>query len=259
MKKVILVDDQPTYRNSLRNILHDAGEIEIIGEASDGIEFLNLLKTLRPDIVFMDIEMPRMNGIEATKHVLKLFPEMIIIGLSMYENQSYVNQLIEVGAKGYLLKMSNNFNIFRHILQSPRSEIFYSEGISYQKRKAGSSKKVIAIVDDFETTTFTVEFTLKSAGYEVIKATMPLDILKYFDGRQIDLLISDYQMPQMLGHELVTKIKEMPEYKNLPVLMLSSEKDPAKQELLRKVGAFGWVQKPYDLKRFLKIIEQTLK
>ncbi len=259
MKKIILVDDQPTYRFSLRNILEDAGEIQIIAEASDGHEFLELLKSHSPDIVFMDIEMPNMNGIEATKEALKIKPDLVIIGLSMYENQNYVNQLIEAGAKGYLLKISNNFNLFRHILQNPDSKLFYSDGISYQPRQGKEGKQIIAIVDDFETTTFTVEFALKNAGYDVLKAETPENILKYFDGRRIDMLISDYQMPQMLGHELVAKIKAMPAYKNMPVLMLSSEKSEAKQALAREAGAFGWVQKPYDLKRFMKIVDKTLK
>ncbi len=259
MKKVILVDDQPTYRFSLRNILEDAGDVEIIGEASDGVDFIELMRHLKPDIVFIDIEMPRMNGIEATKIALRVFPDLVIIGLSMYDNQNYINQLIEAGARGYLLKMSNNFNLFRHILQSPKSEVFYSDGISYQPRINCLGKKVIAIVDDFETTTFTIEFALKNAGYDVLKAITPDDVLKYFDGRKIDMLISDYQMPKMLGHELVAKIKAMPAYENLPVLMLSSEKNDDKRELSRKAGAFGWIQKPYDLKRFLKIIEKTLQ
>lgn len=259
MKKIILVDDQPTYRYTLRNILEDAGEIEIIGEASDGQEFLQMLKNNTPDIVFIDIEMPKMNGIEATKEALKIKPDLVIIGLSLYENQDYVNQLINAGAKGYLLKMSNNFNLFRLILQNPKGDVFFSDGISYQKKIAKEQKKVIAIVDDFETTTFTVEFALKNAGYNVIKAHTPNEILEYFDGRQIDMLISDYQMPEMLGHTLVKKIKEIELYKNLPVLMLSSEKDEEKQRLSREAGAFGWIQKPYNLKRFLKIIDKTLK
>lgn len=258
-RKLILVDDQPTYRYSLRNILEDAGEVEIIGEASDGIEFLEMLKRLTPDIVFIDIEMPRMSGIEAATKALKMKPEIVIIGLSMYENQNYVNELIDAGAKGYLLKMADNFEIFRQILKYPKSEMFYSSGIQYTTNANKTGKKVVAIVDDFETTTFTVEFALKNNGYEVIKANTPSEILKLFDGRKVDLLISDYQMPEMLGHELVQKVKSIPEYTNIPVLMLSSEKDPEKQRLSRKAGAFGWIQKPYDLKRFLKIIENTLE
>ncbi len=259
MKTVILVDDQPTFRFSLRNILEDAGDVEIIAEASDGIEFLEIIKNHKPDIVFMDIEMPRMNGIEASRIALQEYPDLVIIGLSMYENQNYINKLIEVGAKGYLLKMSNNFNLFRHIIQNPNSDMFFSDGISNKAPQRKSGKKVIAVVDDFETTTFTVEFALKNAGYSVIKSNTPEGILKHFDGRQIDMLISDYQMPKMLGHELVAKIKSMPDYVNLPVLMLSSEKSEEKQRLSREAGAFGWIQKPYDLKRFLKIIDKTLK
>jgi DNA-binding NarL/FixJ family response regulator len=258
-RKIILVDDQPTFRFSIRNILEDAGDVEIIGEAADGYEFLQMLDYKMPEIVFMDIEMPRMNGIEATAKALEKKPNLVIIGLSLYENQTYVNQLIEAGAKGYLLKQSNNFNLYKHILRNPYSDFFYSDGISYQPRTGKMGKKTIAIVDDFETTTFTVEFALKNAGYEVIKAHTPLEILKYFDGRPIDMLISDYQMPQMLGHELVAKIKAIPNYSKMPVLMLSSEKSPEKQQLARDAGAFGWIQKPYDLKRFLSVIDKTLR
>lgn len=259
MRKIILVDDQPTFRYSLRNILEDAGEIEIIAEASDGLEFIELLEHHDPDIVFMDIEMPRMNGIEAAGIALRKKPDLVIIGLSMYENQNYINKLIEVGAKGYLLKMSNNFNLFRHILRHPSSEVFYSDGLSHKPKNNDGGKKVIAIVDDFETTTFTVEFALKSNGYEVLKSNTPEGILEVFDGRKIDLLISDYQMPNMLGHELVAAVKKIPEYVNLPVLMLSSENAEAKQKLSREAGAFGWIKKPYDLKRFLGIIDKTLR
>ncbi len=259
VRKVILVDDQPTYRYSLQNILKEAGEIEIIGEASDGAQFLELLLHRKPDIVFMDIEMPGLNGIEATKQALKIYPKLIIIGLSLYENQSHINQIINAGAKGYLLKMSNNFSLLQKLLKHPDSEMFFSEGIVYQHLNKATEKKVIAIVDDFETTTFTVEFALKNSGYDVIKSQSPLEMLKEFNGRQIDLLISDYTMPEMPGHEFVKKIKEIPKYRNIPVLMLSSEKDEKKQQLSREAGAFGWIQKPYDLKKFLKIIEQTLK
>lgn len=258
-RKIIIVDDQPTFRFSLRNILDDAGDIEVVAEAADGLDFLQKIKKHKADIVFMDIEMPRMNGIEATQQALQEQPGLIIIGLSMYENQSYVNQLIEAGAKGYLLKTSNNQKMFQLILQKPNAEMFYSDGISYKPRKSMSGKKVVAIVDDFETTTFTVEFTLKNAGYDVIKAQSPLEILKFFDGRRIDMLISDYQMPGMLGHELVAKVKSIPAYANLPVLMLSSQTDEKYKQLARDAGAFGWMQKPYDLKRFMKIIEKTLQ
>jgi len=259
MRKIVLVDDQPTYRYTLRNILDDAGDVEIVGEASDGIEFLELLNKVQPDIVFMDIEMPRMKGIEATRKALTIQPRLVIIGMSMYENQDYVNQLIDAGAKGYLLKMGDNFEVLKMILVNPRSDMFFSSGISYSTRTDKAGNKVVAIVDDFETTTFAVEFALKSAGYDVVKANTPEQMLSCFDGRQIDLLISDYQMPQMLGHELVKKIKSIEGYQQLPVIMLSSEKDPEKQKLSREAGAFGWIQKPYELKRFLKIVDQTIK
>lgn len=256
---IALVDDHRLFREGLKSLLLALESVSTVFETDYADEFIKYCEKTIPDIVFMDIEMPRMNGIDASRKALELKPDLIIIGLSMYENQNYINRLIEVGAKGYLLKMSNNFNMFRHIIRNPDSEMFYSDGIKYQPRTDKDGKKVIAIVDDFETTTYTVEFALKNAGYDVVKAHTPNEILEYFDGRKIDMLISDYQMPQMLGHELVAKIKQKPEYKNLPVLMLSSEHDEEKKRLSREAGAFGWVQKPYELKRFIKIIDKTLQ
>lgn len=104
---IILVDDHHLFRDGVKLVLSKTSEYSIIGEASDGSEFLELLEVMIPDLVLMDIAMSEMDGIEATKKALKKFPELKIIALSSYGDEVYYRQMIEAGAKGFLTKNSN--------------------------------------------------------------------------------------------------------------------------------------------------------
>ena len=257
--KIILVDDKVVYRNAIKTLLQKLGDVEIIAEASNGAEFLRLLETNKPDLVFMDIEMPEMNGIEATKAALKINPDLVIIGLSMYDNQKYVNDLIDAGARGYLLKLSDNAQIFRQIIKNPKAEIFFSKEISPEKQLDDEQKKTILIADDFENTRFVIEFTLKQAGYEVLKAVDGQDALKYFDGRKIDLLVTDLNMPRKDGLELAEAVKKMDAYKSMPILLLTTEINEEKKQKSKAIGITGWIQKPFVIDKFLMFINKALK
>lgn len=104
---IILVDDHSLFRDGLKFILTKISGYSIIGEASNGIEFLELLKTTSPDLVLMDIAMPEMDGIEATKRALDLYPELKIVALSSYGDEIYYRQMIEQGVQGFITKSSN--------------------------------------------------------------------------------------------------------------------------------------------------------
>jgi DNA-binding NarL/FixJ family response regulator len=104
--RITLVDDHTLFRDGLRRLLTAGGRFEVVGEASSGEEFLALWPTLGTDVVFMDIDMPGMNGIEASERVLAIDPEAKIIALSMHGEQEYYFAMVEVGAKGFLLKNS---------------------------------------------------------------------------------------------------------------------------------------------------------
>ena len=257
--KIILVDDKVVYRNAIKTLLQKLGDIEIVAEASNGLEFLDLLNVHHPDLVFMDIEMPEMNGIEATKEALKRDPNLVIIGLSMYENQKYVDDLINVGARGYLLKLSDNAQIFRQIIKSPKAEIFFSKEIAPNKQIDENQKKTILIADDFENTRFVIEFTLKQAGYDVLKAVDGQDALRYFDGRKIDLLVTDLNMPRMDGLELALEVKKMQQYQAIPILLLTTEVSEEKKQKAKDAGVTGWIQKPFVIDKFLSFIKKALK
>ena len=104
MIRVLLVDDHTILREGVRALLAGEPEIVVVGEAGDGQEALEKVETLTPDVVLMDMVMPRMNGLEATGHIKRRHPEVKVLILSMYDDDEYVQQVIQAGASGYLLK-----------------------------------------------------------------------------------------------------------------------------------------------------------
>ncbi len=101
---IVLVDDHKIMRDGLRNILEDEKNIEIIGEADNGRDAVKLILETEPDIAIMDIGLPEMNGVEATRQIVKEKPNVKIIALSMHYDMQFVSGMIKAGAKGYLLK-----------------------------------------------------------------------------------------------------------------------------------------------------------
>ena len=102
--RVIVADDHPLLRDAMRNTLAKQEDIEVIGEASDGEEAVKLSSELNPDVVIMDIVMPRLNGIEATKRIRETSSDTAVLILTAYDDDRYVIGLLEAGAAGYLLK-----------------------------------------------------------------------------------------------------------------------------------------------------------
>ncbi len=105
--KILLVDDHNLIRNGLKMLLDTLHGYEVAGEASNGKEFLEIILKNDYDIVFLDIEMPEINGIEAARRAIELKPDLKIITLSMYGDEEYYDQMVDAGAKGFLLKNTN--------------------------------------------------------------------------------------------------------------------------------------------------------
>lgn len=102
--KIILVDDHQMFREGLKFVLEQISEFEIIGTAANGQEYLTLLENTQPDVVIMDIGMPVMDGIEATKQTTENHPHVSVIALSMFGDQEYYHRMVAVGVKGFLVK-----------------------------------------------------------------------------------------------------------------------------------------------------------
>ncbi len=102
--KVLIADDHQLFREGLVNLISSAPDIEVIGEAKDGLEATKKAKKLKPDLILIDIGMPNMNGIEATKNIKRDDPGIKIIAVSMHSDRQFVKGVLEAGADGYLLK-----------------------------------------------------------------------------------------------------------------------------------------------------------
>jgi DNA-binding NarL/FixJ family response regulator len=141
--KVILVDDHQMFREGLKFLLSGVESVEIIGEAEDGSDFIKLLADCSPDLVLMDINMPNMNGIEATKKALLMQPSLKIIVLSMYGDESYYYQMIQAGANGFVLKKSGSSELTTAINSVMNGEDYFSnELLKNVIMSFGSSKQI---------------------------------------------------------------------------------------------------------------------
>lgn len=115
MMKMVLADDHIMLRDGLRVILGGDSDIEIVGEAADGQEAVDLACKRRPDVVLMDVTMPNLNGVEATRAIRKLAPATKILGVSMHSEREYVLAMLQAGASGYLVKSSAGTEVLRAV------------------------------------------------------------------------------------------------------------------------------------------------
>ena len=102
--RVLLADDHTILRDGIRALLEDQADIEVIGEAEDGIATVKMTAQLQPDVVVMDIAMPLLNGLEATRQIKRDFSQVKVLILTMHENEEYIRQVLAAGALGYVLK-----------------------------------------------------------------------------------------------------------------------------------------------------------
>jgi DNA-binding NarL/FixJ family response regulator len=128
--RVLLADDHGVVRKGLRFLLESEGDLEVVGESSDGRQAVQDAETLRPDVIVMDIAMPRLNGIEATSQIVKRSPDSSVIVLSMYSDEEYLVRALTAGAKGYLLKDSAESDLVAAVRSVSGGRPFFSPSIA---------------------------------------------------------------------------------------------------------------------------------
>jgi DNA-binding NarL/FixJ family response regulator len=128
--KILIVDDHEVVRDGLKNILLSLNNVSIAGEAANGEDSISLYDSLKPDLVIMDISMPGMNGIEATRIIKENDPNAKILILTMHDNQEYLNQIIRSGAKGFVLKNTDKEELLDAVKTVAGGENFFSKDIS---------------------------------------------------------------------------------------------------------------------------------
>ncbi len=128
--RVVMADDHALVREGIRNVLERHPDIDVVAEAGDGREAVALTLELRPDVVLMDIAMPELNGIEATRQIKEQCPETVILVLTAYDDDRYVFALLEAGAAGYLLKNAHGSELVSAIREVHAGESILSPSVA---------------------------------------------------------------------------------------------------------------------------------
>jgi two-component system response regulator NreC len=128
--RILLAEDHTLVRKGIHSLLAEQPDIEVVGEASTGYEAIAAAEKLKPDIVLMDINMPELNGLEATRQIRKLHPDIKVVVLTMYGNEEYVLQLLQAGAAGYVVKQSIPAELITAIYAVESGDAFLSPSVS---------------------------------------------------------------------------------------------------------------------------------
>jgi len=128
--KILIADDHEVVRDGLKNILINLGNVNVVAEVVNGEDAVSAYETTKPDLVIMDISMPGMNGIEATRIIKENDPNAKILVLTMHDNQEYLNQIIRSGAKGFVLKNTDKEELLDAVKAVSAGENFFSKDIS---------------------------------------------------------------------------------------------------------------------------------
>jgi len=134
---VLLVDDHSLVRRGFRRMLEDEPDMNVVGEASDGQEAVQQAQLLKPQVIVMDCALPEMNGIQATRKILKFAPQTLILMLTMHTEDTWVRQALEAGAKGYVLKSALDLELSSAIRRMVNGEKVLDGQLSFQQSLKG--------------------------------------------------------------------------------------------------------------------------
>ncbi len=133
--RIVLADDHEIFRDGFRVMLKRQTSVELVGEAADGEELINLVRQVYPDVIITDIKMPNMDGVQATKLLTKEFPDIGIISLSMFDEENLIIDMLEAGAKGYLLKNAHKNEIIAAVEAVYNKQTYYCNHTSRKLTK----------------------------------------------------------------------------------------------------------------------------
>jgi two-component system, NarL family, response regulator NreC len=128
--RILLADDHTVVRQGLRKLLEERADWEVVGEAGDGREAVKLAEQLRPDVAVLDVAMPLLNGVEATRQIARRAPATRILVLSMHSDEAYVTQILKAGAIGYLLKDSADVDLLQAVAAVAGGKAFFSPAVA---------------------------------------------------------------------------------------------------------------------------------
>lgn len=221
--KIALIDDHKLFREGVKRILSFESSFEVVAEAGDGKEVNDLVANYNPDIILMDINMPEMNGIEATKELLEKYPKTKVIILSIHDDESYVTHALQTGAQGYLLKEIDTESLLEAI------RVVYDGG-SYLHPKVTHN-----LVQEYRKL---VEDKKSQTGINQIEYRKPLHLLTRRECQVLQLL-SEGQSNRKVAETLVISEKTV---KNHVSNILQKMKVNDRTQAVVKAIKNGWVE-----------------
>ena len=144
---IIIVDDHLIFRQGLKAIINYEEIGTIVGEATNGIEFIELLSRLKPDLVLMDIDMPQMDGFDATKKALEILPDLKIIAFTLFTEDEYSQRMMEIGAMGFIQKSSGFYELENAIKLVLKGERYFTKGVMKTNTKDIDLKEKIEFTE----------------------------------------------------------------------------------------------------------------
>ena len=174
---VLLVDDHSLVRRGFRRILEDEPDMAVVGEAGDGEEAVKLARELKPRVVVMDCALPKTNGLEATRQILRDQPDTAVLMLSMHSENTWVRQAIEAGAKGYILKNAMNLELGPAVRRVANGETIFDPQVETQSALKGERNAY------FEPAGYTAPLGVKDirltlAAAEALRVPLPVASLR---------------------------------------------------------------------------------
>ena len=226
IKNILIADSHHLFRKALKTVLLRMENVNVIGELSNGRELLPFLKNNRVDIFFLDIEMQDLDGVEAAKIILKLFPKTKIVALTMFNDADYLIKIISTGVNYFLPKNADRKDIERAVNSVIDGRLYFpihfNEIINNKKFNYMKTTKIL-IVDDDEDVLIVMKTILSKKGFNVVTAYSKEEGLLKIKEELPDIAILDVMMATHYeGFEMAKAINDDPLLNKIPILMQTS-------------------------------------
>lgn len=249
---VLVVDDHSMLRTELSHIVGGDPQLMVIGEASDGEMAVDFTRRLYPDVVIMDVQMPKMNGIEATRQIKAVCPEVAVIGVS---SSNYADAMVKAGASAYIFKQHAVDELCRAIRRINRADIREE----WTALSGASSSPSLLLIDDDAVFVKSVSDALyhEHPDLSIATALNAEQGLRLLTLRRFDAMISDFRMAGLNGLDLLKECRA--NAVGIPVVLITGYGTPGLEEDAFHHGACAILQKPVEVERLYDVVTRAVR